>query len=123
MSTEINNIENAENTVATAKNGQLFKMLTADHSGVRQKRAGNFNERLQNAFAKDLQTEVDALHTLETELLEMTDFYPETETSLRVVDPNFNPEKWTKRYNELTLSIKLQTEVVNNIKENIANLF
>lgn len=123
MSTTENTTIGTTATNVTAPEGKLLKMLKSDHEGIRTARAGNFNVRLKNSFDASLQVETEKLVKLETQKLEMSDFAPDSSTSLRVVDPAFNSDRWAKQYNDVTLAIKLQKEVVQNITDNIADLF
>ena len=96
---------------------KLERMLSADNRAVISARAKNAMEEI----SAEMSTLIANLEKDKREhvkkLTNLTDIGPDNATSLRVVDENFNAEKWLKEIHQLKMDIRLKEIEIKVAKE------
>ena len=100
------------------KLGKFAAQIAASGAEIKEQRASSLERTVKRAAEAKVRNLEDAIDTLDTKILDLTDLAPDTSYSLRPGGKEFNAEGWVNELNEAKLEIKLkrvELEVANEI--------
>lgn len=83
-----------------------FYKKIIDGDGIPSKRAELASKQLSKAYIKKLNEFDDKIDNKELEAMNLLDLGPEHNTSLRPVDPGFNPDKLVESHVSILLAVE-----------------
>lgn len=88
---------------------KLMTALTQNGNAIKATRAQVIAEDMESAQSKLVQKLKDEKRSIERNLMSLSDFYPDSELSLRVVKDSFDANKWAHDTQNLEVSLLNKT--------------
>ena len=102
---------------------KLQKMLVASSKEIKGVRASILNgnmKRAQERLVMDLEEEHD---DMKEKLNSLSDVYPNSEMTLRIVAKDFDPKKWVKDTQQLKVDLLMKKVELDTAKETMKEWF
>lgn len=102
---------------------KLQKMLNAGSKEIKGVRAELLNDNMKRAQVRlvmDLEEQYD---DMKAQLNSLSDIYPNSEMTLRIVDKNFDPKKWVADTQKLKTELLVKKVELDTAKETLKEWF
>lgn len=96
---------------------KFIKSLSVDNSSIKKQRANILGAETETSAREEIMQLEKEVRDLERKNLALTDFYPDSELTLKAAKDNFDSKQWAKDMIKTKLALELKQAELKSAKE------